>query len=189
MFFRWFLARKFKFHMQELSIQKFKFIFWLCTGMWNGEHEKASDGWTLKSSWTNHGSFQFWDGTSTRKGNTENRQKWDIFQFISNTVTKGQEVTKKPFKNRQTDRQVSVQNCIKLKIAPFSPQNSIIKVSYGANLVTTGANCPGSSFGGRPAGAFTPPEISVVLQKKPPQLLIQMGFWGGFLEISCQSKL
>ena len=78
--------------------------------------------------------------------------------------------------NRQTDRQVSVQNCIKLKIAPFSPQNSIIKVSYGANLVTTGANCPGSSFGGRPAGAFTPPEISVVLQKKPPQLLIQMGF-------------
>ena len=55
--------------LQELLIQKFKFIFWLCTGMWNGEHEKASDGWTLKSSWTNHGSFQFWDRISTR-GNT-----------------------------------------------------------------------------------------------------------------------
>ena len=79
--------------------------------------------------------------------------------------------------NRQTDRQVSVQNCIKLKIAPFSPQNSIIKVSYGANLVTTGANCPGSSFGGRPAGAFTPPEISVVLQKKASSAPYSDGFF------------
>ena len=60
---------------------------------------------------------------------TQKIAKNEIFSSLFQTLWQKVRKSPKSLKNRQTDRQVSVQNCIKLKIAPFSPQLSIIKHS------------------------------------------------------------
>ena len=60
---------------------------------------------------------------------TQKIAKNEIFSSLFQTLWQKVRKSPKSLKNRQTDRQVSVQNCIKSKIAPFSPQLSIIKHS------------------------------------------------------------